>query len=62
MKLFKRVYSMYPASGYPDIFTENNPPPYYLSKDFKWWYEGYVLRLPVFGTIEDDFWTITRIK
>lgn len=45
-----------------ETFTEDNPPSWLLHKWFKWWYEGYVLALPVGQSIMSDFREITRIR
>jgi hypothetical protein len=44
------------------IFDEDKPPEYFLSKDFKWWYDDYVLKLEVDESISTDFNRVTRIS
>jgi hypothetical protein len=43
------------------IFDENNPPKWLLSKEFKWWYDDYVLKLEIGESIDSDFQNFERI-
>ena len=58
MKVFETEHLFF---GNKDQFTEEAPPDYLLSKTFKWWYEGYILKLQVGQSIESDFHKFTRI-
>jgi len=43
-------------------FNEDSPPKWLVSNTFKWWWEGYVLKLKVGENIESDFWRFDRIS
>ena len=43
-------------------FPESNPPWWLVSNAFKWWWDGFVLKLDVGESIESDFQKITRIE
>ncbi len=43
-------------------FSDDDPPKYLLSYEFRWWYEEYVLKLNIGEAIESDFNRYTRIS
>lgn len=43
-------------------FTEDNPPDWLLSKEYKWWWDEHVLTLEVGKHINSDFQKIKRIE
>lgn len=43
-------------------FEEGDEPTWLVSRDFKWWYDDYVKKLPVGGYIDSDFRRFTRIS
>ena len=45
-----------------ESFTESNPPKWLSSREYKWFLDKYVLTLPINGSVETDFSTITRIE
>ena len=45
-----------------ETFTEENPPQWLISSGFKWWYEGYVLKLEIGESIDSDSRRISRIS
>lgn len=56
--------------GAPEVetFTEASPPRWLLggakgsTMDNRWFFTGYVLTLPVGGSVDTDFRTITRVQ
>ena len=45
-----------------EYFTEETPPQWLTSREFKWFYEGYVLKLEVGKSIDTDFRKIERVR
>ena len=46
----------------PEVFDDTAPPAWLASKVFKWWFDDYVCKLPVGGSISSDFRLISRVK
>jgi hypothetical protein len=58
---FKQQHTFFPEAKYQD-FEHDKPPPWMISKDYKWWYDAHVLTLKVGETVESDFRRITRVS
>lgn len=59
-KEFKMTHRFF--ENHVEFFTEENPPWWLVSKDYKWWYDDYILELEVGEAKEGDFRKIERIK
>lgn len=46
----------------PIYFTEDSPPTYLISKEYNWWWEGYIKKLAVGEYIDSDFHRYTRVE
>jgi hypothetical protein len=57
-----RMTHLYLSNSKPEEFEEVNVPNWLTSKEFNWLWEGYVMKLPVGGSIDTDFRKIERIE
>jgi len=55
---FEMTHSIF---GSMKTFTEDNPPEWLVGKEYKWFWDDYVLKLSVGDGIETDFQEIRRI-
>jgi hypothetical protein len=60
MKKFRMTHHIFEESL--EYFTEDTPPQWLTSREFKWFYEGYVLKLEVGKSIDTDFRKIERVR
>ena len=58
MKTFEMTHLVFKNTH---VFNEDEPPNWLLSKEFRWWYIGYVLELKVGDHIDSDFQRFKRI-
>jgi len=50
------------SSGNETFFTEDSPPKWLISKEYKWFYQGHVLTLDINESIKTDFREIKRVE
>lgn len=63
MKKFKmtsRFFSHLPGAK-PELFTDDDPPWWLVSKEFKWWFDNHLMKIEVGQHLETGFQRIERV-
>jgi len=60
MKKFKMIHHIFENSL--EYFTDESPPKWLIDREFKWFYDGYVMKLEVGNSVDTDFRKIERIE
>lgn len=56
---FKMTHHIFEKSV--EYFTEESPPEWLVSKEYKWFYDKHVMKLEVGDSVDTDFRNIERI-